>query len=106
VLAAVDQAKSAAAGTQMALSIIRDQERPAALAAEAAADRALAAGEADKVDQLAARAARLEAELALLDARKAAEAAAIDLEDALRTPYDPAERDLLQAAVKRLRDGS
>lgn len=106
VLAAVDQAKSVLASTESALSIIRDQERPAALAAEAAADRALAAGEADKVDQLAVRAARLETELALLDARRAAEAAAIDLEDALRTPYDPAERDLIQAAFKRLRDGS
>jgi cobalt-zinc-cadmium efflux system outer membrane protein len=106
VLAAVDQAKSVLASTRSALSIIRDQERPAAQAAEAAADRALAAGEADKVDQLAARAARLETELTLLDARKAAEVAAIDLEDALRTPNDPAERDLLQAAVKRLRDGS
>jgi outer membrane protein TolC len=106
VLAAVDQANSALASTQNALVALRQHDRPAALAAEAAAGRAVAAGEADKVDELAGRAARLETELALIDGRKAAELAAIDLEDALRTPFDPAERDLLRAAVKRLRDGS
>ncbi len=104
VLAMLDRAEAALGQTSHQFQLLRDRDRPAALAAEAAAKRARAAGEADETELLAARAATLESDLALDDAMQAADIAVVEFEDALRRPFDPSERDVLQQAVKRLGD--
>lgn len=106
VLDQVDQAGSALQSARIQLKIARDHDLPAAERTASAAARSLRAGESDRVDELAARAAQLDAELAAGDAAKTARLAAIDLEDALRTPADPTEREMLQAAARRLGGGS
>ncbi|MBW8812842.1 MAG: TolC family protein [Caulobacterales bacterium] len=98
-LAAVDTAAAALAAAQADRSRIADRAVPAAHEAAAAAARALRAGEGDRTDDLAARAAELDAELTLLDARRTQALAAADLEDALRRAFDPAETATLQAAL-------
>lgn len=70
----------------------------------AATARSLAAGEADRVDELGARAVALETRLTLFDARKAQALAGVDLEDALRAPFDPAELALLETTSRTLGD--
>jgi outer membrane protein TolC len=67
------------------------------------AARSLQAGESDKVDELAAQGAVMDAQLALLDARRTAAAATADLEDALRRSFDPAETALIQATMTNLK---
>jgi len=98
-LAAVDTASAAFATAWDDLK--RNREHDVLLAGQtaAAATRAMKAGEADKVDALAAQAAAVDAGLALNDARHAAAAASADLEDALRRSFDPAETATIKAAM-------
>jgi CRISPR system Cascade subunit CasA len=100
-LAAVDTAASALSTAQANLQRITARELPAARATAAGVARSVDAGEADRVDDLAARAAELDAELNLLDARRAVWAASSDLEDALRRSFDPSEGAVLQSAMTR-----
>ncbi|MDB5456766.1 MAG: TolC family protein [Caulobacter sp.] len=106
VLAAVDQAEAVLDAAKITEGLTRDRDLPLAQRLAAATARSLKAGEADKVDDLGAQAGVLDAELALLDARRAATTAGVDLEDALRTPFDPAETSLLQNATRALGGGS
>ena len=103
VLAAVDQAGAAlsAAGANRARAL--QQDIPVAQRAAASAQASLAAGETDRVDQLAADAALADAELTTLDLKRQAELAGADLEDALHQPFDAAETTVLAGAVDRLR---
>jgi len=106
VIADMDRADRALSSALSELEGLTVNDLPLARAGAAVSLRSLAAGESDRVDEQASRAARLEVEIARVQAQQAAEAAAVDLEDALRAPFDPAERDLLQAAVQSLRDGT
>ncbi len=101
-LAAVDQANAALAAAMAGLDLSQRQDLPLALRTESAALRSLEAGEIDKVDADAARAAVLDAELTALEAARLAWAALADLEDALRRPFDTAETAVLQSAIQRL----
>jgi outer membrane protein TolC len=105
-LAAVDQARTALAAARTAEAMARERDLPIAQRLAAGAARSLRAGEADRVDDLGAQAAVMEAELALLDARRATASAVLELEDALRTPFDPAETLLLQTATRTPGAGS
>jgi CRISPR system Cascade subunit CasA len=98
-LGAVDTASAALTAARADAAQIAGRTLPAAREAEAAAVRAVKAGESDRTDELAASAAELEAELALLDARRVSDLATVDLEDALRRAFDPAETAVLQAAL-------
>jgi outer membrane protein TolC len=102
VLAAVDRAASSLTTARDAERLIRDRDLPNARRAAQGAAAAVRAGEGDRVDDLAAQAAVLDAELALLDGRRNIRATVLDLEDAVRTPFDPAERTLLLDSFKRL----
>ena len=98
-LAQVDTATAALTTAQDDFRRTRDRDLPMAQRAHAGADRSLRAGEGDKVDELAAEGAVLDAQLALLDARHAAAGATADLEDALRRSFDPAETALIGQAM-------
>jgi CRISPR system Cascade subunit CasA len=92
-VAALAAARASAARAQADLAIAR---RTAADTA-----RSLQAGEADRVDDLGARAAVVEGELAAGDAEHAVRTATADLENALRRPFDPRESPVLQDAIAR-----
>jgi CRISPR system Cascade subunit CasA len=96
-LAAVDQAVLNLDAARVALDQARDQQLPAARRAADAAARMLQAGQGDRPDELAARAAAGEAELAIVEAERTYRLAGVDLEDALRRPFDPDESAALQA---------
>ena len=98
-LAAVDTASAAFVTAWDDLKRNREHDVPLAGQTAAAATRAMKAGEADKVDALAAQAAAVDAGLALNDARRAAVLASADLEDALRRSFDPAETAAIKAAM-------
>ena len=100
-LAAVDAAAAALVTAQANLGRVTARELPAARRTADTTARSLRAGEADRVDDLAARAAELDAELSLLDAQRSVRTATTDLEDALRRSFDPAETAVLQAAMTR-----
>lgn len=100
-LSAVDAAAAAVDAARANVERLTAQDLPAAGRAADNAARAVRAGEADRVDDLAARAALLDAELNLVDARRTAWTAAADLEDALRRSFDPAEAAVLQSAMTR-----
>ena len=102
VLAAADQAAVSLATARQAEQLARDRDLPIARRAAQGSAAMVRAGEGDRVDDLAAQAALLDAEQALLDARRVHRAAILDLEDALRTSFDPAEHVLLQDNFKRL----
>lgn len=99
VLSAVDTAAGALATARANVERVELHALPAARRTAEGAARAVKAGSADRVEDLAARAAELDAELDLLDARRTAAVAVADLEDALRRPFDPAETQVLQAAL-------
>jgi CRISPR system Cascade subunit CasA len=99
VLSAVDTAEAALAMARANLDRVMQRTLPAARRTAEGTTRSLEAGAADRVEELAAQAAVLDAELDLLDARRAEALAAADLEDALRRPFDPAETNVLQAAL-------
>lgn len=105
VLSAADAADAALAMARTATAQVQARDLPNADALVATTARSLAAGAADRVDDLGARALAQEARLNLLEARKAQTFAGIDLEDALRAPFDPAERALLETASRTLGDG-
>ncbi len=101
VLGAVDQADAALRAAQSSEAAAQ-HDLPSAQRQAAAADRAAKAGETDRIDALQAHALVAEALLAQADARKASALAVIDLEDALRTPFDPAETAVLDQSIKTL----
>lgn len=101
-LGAVDQAWAALGAARITEASTRERDLPVAQRLAEATARSARAGEADRVDDLSAQAALIEAELAVLDARRAAAGAGVDLEDALRVPFDPAETTLLQTASRAL----
>ncbi len=98
VLSAVD---AAAAAQEAADQAHRQAQGDLTLAmrTETTVQFAVDAGEADQVDRLGARAAALEAALAVADAQHALNLAGVDLEDALRRAFDPAETEVIQAAI-------
>jgi CRISPR system Cascade subunit CasA len=98
-LAAVDAASATFVTAWDDLKRNREHDAPLAGQAAAAATRAMQAGEADRVDALAAQGAAVDAGLALNDARHAAASATADLEDALRRAFDPAETAAIKAAL-------
>ncbi|WP_304217268.1 TolC family protein [Phenylobacterium aquaticum] len=102
VLAAIDQAAAALAAARLQDEIARTHDLPAADRAARAAALSLKAGAADRTDDLAARAALDEAALTVAEARMTLALAALDLEDALRRPADPAQAELMRAAVAQL----
>ena len=104
-LAAVDQAQAVLSASRTTQALVRERDLPIARRLAAAAARGLKAGEVDKVDDLAAQAAVLEVELSLLDAARATSGAEIALEDALRTPFDATETQLLKDATRDLGGG-
>lgn len=104
-LGAVDQADAALGAARATEALTRDHDLPVAQILAAAMAHSLRAGEADRVDDLGAQAAVLDAELSVLDARRATISAGVDLEDALRAPFDPAETLILQTATRALGDG-
>lgn len=100
-LAAVDSAASSLATARVNLDRVQRHEAPAAERLAQNTARAVTAGEADRVDNLAANAAAQEAQLNLLAAQLAVRTATIDLEDALRRSFDPAEAAVLRDAMIR-----
>lgn len=103
VLAAVDQARDAAAAAGELELRARDHDLPIARRTAQSARRALDAGELDRVDLDAAEAAAVEAELTLLEAGRRRALAIAGLEDALRRPFDTAELAALKAASDQLK---
>jgi CRISPR system Cascade subunit CasA len=104
VLSAIDAADAALTAARLTAAQVQARDIPNADALAAATSRSLAAGVADRVDELGARAAALETRLTFLDARKARALAGVDLEDALRAPFDPAELTLLETTSRTLGD--
>ena len=104
-LSGIDAADTALATARITATQIQARAVPNADALVATTARSLAAGAADRVDDLGARALALEARLGLLDARRAQALASVDLEDALRAPFDPAELTLLETTSRTLGDG-
>jgi CRISPR system Cascade subunit CasA len=100
-LSAVDMAVAALAAARANLDRVRTRDLPVARQVAASTARAVRAGEADRVQDLAARAVEIETELNLMDAERAVRTALADLEDALRRPFDPAEAAVLQTAMTR-----
>ncbi|MDB5422739.1 MAG: TolC family protein [Phenylobacterium sp.] len=100
-LAAVDTAATALATAQANLERVMTRDLPAARRTAESTARAVRAGYADRVEDLGARAAELDAELNLLAAQRTVRTATIDLEDALRRSFDAAEAAVLQAAMTR-----
>jgi CRISPR system Cascade subunit CasA len=98
-LAAVDAASAALSQAHDELNRTRDRDLPVAERAAAGAARSVGAGETDRVDDLAARGAVLDARLNLLDAQHTLATATADVEDALRRSFDPAETAVIQAAI-------
>jgi CRISPR system Cascade subunit CasA len=101
-LGAADRAWSALGAARVTEASTRERDLPVARRLAEATARGAKAGEVDRVEELGAQATLIEAELAVLDAHRAAIIADIDLEDALRTPFDPAETNLLQTASRAL----
>lgn len=99
VLAAVDAAVGAVATARASLDRLANRDLPAARRAAINAASAVRAGEGDRVDDLAAQAAALDAELNRADARRTLWTALADLENALRRSFDPAESAVLQSAM-------
>ena len=99
VLAAVDAAAAALSAARDDLDRMQAHDLPLAQKLRAAVERAAAAGAADRTDELAAKAAWLDAELNLNDAQHAVATANADLQDALRRSFDPAETAAIAAAM-------
>ena len=99
VLSTLDTAAAVLATARVNVDRIAQGALPAARRTAEGTARSVRAGAADRVEDLAAQAAELDAELDLLDARRTAAVAAADLEDALRRPFDPAEARIVQAAL-------
>lgn len=98
-LAQADAAKAAFDTTWDDLKRNQERDAPLALRTAQAAARSRAAGESDRVDELAALGAEVDARLALNDAQLAASLATVDLEDALRRPFDPGESAAIAAEL-------
>lgn len=102
-LAQVDGARVAFDTAWDDLKRNRDHDAPVALKTAEAATRSRAAGETDRVDELAALGAEADARLALNDARHAAASATVDLEDALRRSFDTAETAVIAAELDKVK---
>jgi len=99
VFAEVDAAASALAGADRQAARIEAEDRPLAARAKALTDRAVALGENDRTDALAAEASALDVDLSAVDVRRLQATALADFEAATRVLADPAERDRLAAAI-------
>jgi CRISPR system Cascade subunit CasA len=104
VLSVVDQSVAGLVAAEAALRRAQDEDLPLARGLAEAAQRGLRAGDLDRVDQIAAEAAAVEAELAQLDSWRQAWTAQANLEDAVRRTEDPAEVAVLKAAVDHLKE--
>ena len=101
-LAAVDAAAAALSAAHNDLERVRAGDLPVAERTAATVARATSAGESDRVDEMAARGAVLDARISLLDAEHTAATATADLEDALRRSFDPAETAVIQAEMTKV----
>jgi CRISPR system Cascade subunit CasA len=101
-LAAVDAAAAALSAARNDLARLRAADLPIAQRTAEGAARSVSAGETDRVDEMAARGAVLDARINVLDAEHAAATATADLEDALRRSFDPAETAVIQAQMARV----
>jgi CRISPR system Cascade subunit CasA len=101
-LAAVDTASDALATARRDLLKARDGALPVARKIDADLLRSTSAGETDRVDELAARGAMMDATLDALDAEHAQALAQADLEDALRRSFDSAETAVIEKALKEV----
>jgi len=99
VFVEVDAAAAALAGADRQAARIEAEDRPLAARARALTDRAVALGENDRTDALAAEASALDVDLSAIDVRRQQATALADLEAATRVLADPVERDRLAAAV-------
>ena len=99
VLAAVDAALEAESRARQDLDRVRAHSLPVAQKTDADLVRSTAAGQTDRVDELAARGAMIDVYLDMLDAQRAAMTAAVDREDALRRAGDPAETAVIETAL-------
>ncbi|MBS0360271.1 MAG: TolC family protein [Proteobacteria bacterium] len=98
-LGQVDSTKAAFDTAWDDLKRNRERDVPLAQRTAQAATRSRMAGESDRVDELAALGAEVDARLALNDAELAAALATVDLEDALRRSFDPAETAAIGAEL-------
>lgn len=98
-LSAVDAAAAGLDAARAAAAQAADVALPTARRTAASTARSVQAGEADRVDELGARAAEAQAELDRLDTERAVRARALDLEDALRRSFDPDEAAVLARAL-------
>lgn len=103
VLLEVDKALAALTTQRNAETVTRDRDVPAARHLVDAAAASRRSGEIDRIEEDGARVALIETQLALLDAERTSWLALADLEDALRRPFDPADRQAIEAAMARLR---
>jgi CRISPR system Cascade subunit CasA len=101
-LAAVDAAVAALEAAFQDLGRARDTNLPLARKTHDGVVRSTVAGEADRVDELAARGAMSDAELDMQDARHVRALASAGLEDALRRSFDPAETAVIETALKEV----
>ena len=101
VLSAIDTALTGLNTAHATFARIEQQDRPEAHKMALLTARLTLEGAADRVDDLAAQLAELEAELNLVDARRSVGIAVADLEYALRRPFDPEEAAAIRTAMTR-----
>lgn len=102
VFAEVDAAASALSGADRQAARIEAEDRPLALRARTLMARAVALGENDRADALAAEASVLDVDLSAIDVRRQQATALADFEAATRVLADPAERARINAALPSL----
>ena len=102
VLSSVDTAQAALVAAVRNDRRATDADVPSAMHAMDQVKRSTAAGETDRTDELAARAALLDARIAALDTRRVRDLARVDLDAAARPPLDPADKTMFENAMQRL----
>lgn len=102
IVAVVDGAASALATAADTVRRSERQDLPTASRMLDQARRSLNAGEGDRVDELAARAALIDAEIATADTRRQLRLARADLDDAARPPLAPDEAAIFKQAMESL----
>jgi outer membrane protein TolC len=103
VLAAVDQAFTALEQARANRDQADQIDQPLTLRSLDMAQLTALAGETDGLDLAIAKASAAEATLSAIEARHTASLAQADLEDALRRPFNPQDRQALQAAIDHLK---
>lgn len=102
VLSSIDTAQAGLVAAVRNDRRAHDADVPAAARALEQAKRSADAGESDRTEELAARAALLDARIAALDARRVRDLARVDLDAAIRPPLNPADREIFQKAMQTL----